>query len=217
MGLSKETIIISTIGIIFFIGFGFLVYFFNPSVNPPATSIDQGLLVRDTSHMTGKKGAKVTVVEFGDYQCPACGQVAPLIEELVQTYGENPDFNFVYRHFPLPKHGNAKIAAEVAESAEAQGKFWEMHKLLYANQSEWSESLEPLSIFKRYAEELGLDIPEFTNSLDQHTYAERVQSDANDGRKIPLDHTPTLFINGIEEKSINLSNLKEKIDTLLNI
>lgn len=217
MEINKETIIISTIGIVFFIGFGFLVYFSNSFVKSPTTSVDQSLLVRDMSHMTGTRGAKVTMVEFGDYQCPACGQIAPLMEDLIQTYGENPDFNFVYRHFPLPQHGNAKIASEAAEAAGAQGKFREMHNLLYEKQGEWSDASEPLSIFKRYAESLYLDVPTFTKDIEEHTYLDIVQSDANDGRKIPLDHTPTIFINGVEEKNINLPNLKEKIDTLLNI
>ncbi|PIR57798.1 MAG: disulfide bond formation protein DsbA [Parcubacteria group bacterium CG10_big_fil_rev_8_21_14_0_10_38_31] len=216
MGINKETAIILIIGIVFIIGFGILVFFFNPSVTSPLTPVDQDLLIRETSHMTGKQNAKVTLVEFGDYQCPACGQMAPLMEELIQTYGENPNFNFAYRHFPLPQHGNAKIAAEVAETAGVQGKFWEMHNLLYENQAEWSEEPDPLPIFEKYAGQLGLNIQEFTNSINQNTYKGIVQSDADDGRKIPLAHTPTIFINGIEEKNINLNNLKEKIDSLLN-
>ncbi len=215
MRITKEIIIISTIGIVFLIGFGFLIYFFNSSVNSPTISINSDLLIKETSHMTGTLGSKVTLVEFGDYQCPACGQMFPLTEEIIKTYGQNPNFNFVYRHFPLPQHKNSIIAAEVAEAAAAQGKFWEMHKLIYMNQDEWSEESEPLLIFKGYAEKLGLNVSKFINDLNQNIYKEIIQSDSSDGMRIPLDHTPTLFINGIEEQNINLSNLKRKIDVLL--
>jgi len=215
--INKEAIIIPAVGVTFLIGFGLLLYFFTPSSVSPSISIDENLLTKETSHMTGQKEASVTVVEFGDYQCPACGQTYPLTEELIKIYGQNSDFNFVYRHFPLPQHKNAQIAAEAAEAAGAQGKFWEMHKLLYENQDEWSEDSNPLPIFEKYAEALRLDTQEFIDALNGHTYADIVKSDASDGKKIPLDHTPTLFINGIEEKNISLYNLKEKINSLLNI
>lgn len=215
MKINKETIIILSISIIFLAGFGFLVYFFNPSVKSAPTPINPDLLIKDTIHMTGAKEAKVTLVEFGDYQCPACGQIYPITEELIKIYGQNPNFNFVYRHFPLPQHKNARIAAEAAEAASAQGKFWEMHKLLYENQNEWSEISDPVSIFKKYAEQINLNTSEFVDALNRHTYINIVQFDMNAGIKISLDYTPTLFINGIEEKNINLNSLKAEIDALI--
>ena len=109
-------IVLSIIGAIV-IGIVLVVIFTSKEAVAPATTVDQSHLVTAASHMTGKSGAKVTVVEFGDYQCPACGAFFPEMKQITDAYASNPNFNFVFRNFPLPMHPNAMIGAEAAEAA----------------------------------------------------------------------------------------------------
>jgi protein-disulfide isomerase len=184
-----------------------------PKSNMPEVVRDTTLLVRNDSHMTGKIGAKVTLVEFGDYQCPACATIAPYVKGIVDGYKSNPDFNFVYRHFPLSQHANAFPSAEAAESAGAQGKFWEMSALIYKNQSEWSEVANPTDIFVGYAKLLGLDTIKFKADMDQNKFIPFIQADLKDSQDLVLDHTPFFFLNGVEVK--DLGTLKSAIDSAL--
>lgn len=183
----------------------------------PGASVarDLTLLVRDDSYMTGKIGSKVTLVEFGDYQCPACATVAPFVKEIVDLYKNNPDFNFVYRHFPLSQHANAIISSEAAEAAGAQGKFWEMSELLYKNQREWENVSKPLDLFVGYANSLGLDPIKFRTDIEKNTFLSLVKSDLQDAQGLALDHTPFLFLNGVEVD--DLASLKAQIDVALAI
>jgi len=174
---------------------------------------DMNLLVRENSQMTGKFGAKVTLVEFADFQCPACATVSPFVKEVADSYKGNPDFNFVYRHFPLSQHANAMISAEASESAGAQGKFWEMSELLYKNQTEWADIKDPTEIFVNYAKTLGLDAVKFKADLDQHKFTTKVQSDLSDAIALALNQTPSLFLNGAEVTDIG--SLKSQIDAEL--
>jgi protein-disulfide isomerase len=174
---------------------------------------DLALLVHDDSNMTGKKDAKVTLVEFGDYQCPACATVAPFVKGVVDSYKTNPDFNFVFRNFPLSQHANAIISAEVAQAAGAQNKYFEMSELIYKNQDEWDEVSQPIDLFVGYAKSLGLDTMKFKADLDQHKFVPFIQADLQDSISLALDHTPTFFLNGIEVT--DLGSLKSQIDSLL--
>jgi len=181
------------------------------------SSVDLSRLATSTSHMTGKLGAKVTVVEFGDYQCPACGEMNPFIDQLIATYGKNPDFNFVFRNFPLPQHPNAMIAAEAAEAAGAQGKFWEMHDLLYANQNDWADSTTPINFFTQYAKQLGLNVAKFTADVENNTYQDFILADQADGDAVDVQWTPSIFVNGeLEQPTANPDDIKSKIDALLS-
>lgn len=180
---------------------------------PATLSHDQ--LVTEESAMTGSISAKVTLVEWGDFQCPACASVAPIVEELIAKYGTNPDFNFVFRHFPLPQHQNAKIASEAAIAAGAQNKFWEMYALLYKQQREWSLVSDPRTLFATYASTLGLDKTAFDTALEKHTFADFVDADKQTGTTLGLSHTPTLYLNGIEQTSVSLVALTKAIDDAL--
>src|SRR6266699_3668336 len=114
-----------------------------------AVSVDQQkLLIRKNSHELKANGAKVTVVEFGDFQCPACGASYPIVEQILQDY--KGKINFVFREYPLPVHPNAPVAAEAAEAAGAQGKFFDMYNLLYSNQKDWGESNKPMDYILKY-------------------------------------------------------------------
>jgi hypothetical protein len=107
--------------------------------------VDEKSLVRETSHSIGPSDAKVTIVEFGDYQCPACAQADPTMERIIDEYAKTGKIRFVFRHFPLSIHANAMPAAEAAEAAGSQGKYFEMHAKIYAGQPEWEEEEKALS------------------------------------------------------------------------
>ena len=140
-------------------------------------------------HIRANPSGAVTLVEYGDFECPYCGQAYPIIEALLQQMGD--DIRFVFRHFPLTQvHPDAQLAAEAAECAAAQGKFWEMHDALYENQ----DALDEQSLL-RYAADLGLDMPRFEQELSQHTHLPRVREDFSSGVRSGVNGTPSFFIN----------------------
>lgn len=139
----------------------------------------------------GNSEAKITIIEFSDFQCPFCKKALPTIDKILEDYPNQ--IKFVYRDFPLDFHDNAQKAAEAAECADDQGKFWEYHDLLFEHQDEWSEDSEE---FKKYAKDLGLDEPQFVQCLDSGKYKEEVKKDQSDGESVGVSGTPTFFING---------------------
>jgi protein-disulfide isomerase len=202
--MSKEAKIISGIGIAFFAIFSFVIYRTNTGT---LTVSDPNLLIGQSSYMTGKKEAKVNIVEFGDYQCPACGYANPIIQKLIKEYKDNPNVNFVFRNFPLPQHSHAMISAEAAEAAGAQGKFWEMNDMLYEGQKEWSGNPKALEVFIGYAQKLGLDIKAFTDAINQNKFQETILKDRSDGQALEVNSTPTFFVGG--EKVVGIPSFDE--------
>jgi Na+/H+ antiporter NhaA len=143
----------------------------------------------ERDHVRGPIGAPVTVVEYGDFECPYCGQAEPVVRELLRDFG---DVRYVWRHLPLNDvHPRAQLAAEAAEAAAEQGAFWEMHDLLLGNQ----DALRPSDLIA-YAEQLGIDIERFTEALRAHTGAARVAEDVDSADLSGVTGTPTFFING---------------------
>jgi protein-disulfide isomerase len=141
-------------------------------------------------HTQGPDDAPVTLVEYGDYECPYCRMAYPIVKKAQQALGNN--LRFVFRNFPLAEsHPHARIAAEAAEAAGAQGKFWEMHDMLYENQ----DSLE-LEDLIRYATSIGLDTVQLARDLQNGTYAKRVRDDFRNGVRSGVNGTPTFFVNG---------------------
>ncbi|MEP6743706.1 MAG: thioredoxin domain-containing protein [bacterium] len=137
----------------------------------------------------------VTLEEFGDYQCPACGQLHPTLKKLKQEYGDN--LNLIFRNLPLTKvHQNALLAAQAAEAARIQNHFWEMHDLLYENQSLWKDDVNPRSIFIKFATDLGLNSAQFTRDLDDKQVQMRIEADEDAAAQQGIDGTPTIIING---------------------
>jgi protein-disulfide isomerase len=137
----------------------------------------------------GPADAKVTVVEFSDFQCPYCSKAADVVDQVKEKYGDR--VHFVFRQFPLPMHQNARGAAEAALAANAQGKFWEFHDKLFKNQGQLTrDGLEG------FAKEAGLNVSEFKKALDGKTYAADVDSDVKMGESVAVQGTPTMFING---------------------
>ena len=209
--VNKEAVIISVIGIAFVAIMGVLIWK-SPQLSGTPATVDMSVLVKDTSHMTGVKTAKVTVVEFGDYECPFCGTEHPVLKQLIDAYKANANFNFVFRNYPLPQHPNALIAAEAAEAAGAQGKFWEMHDALYEHQGDWGEKSAPLSFFEIYAKTIGLDVTKFTADVNKNAYSDIIQADQADGNKAAINATPTIYINGVMQQNLDLVSLKKVVD-----
>jgi protein-disulfide isomerase len=163
--------------------------------------------VSDRDHVQGSATAAVTLVEYGDYECPHCGRAYPIVEELRRQFGDR--MRFVFRNFPLTQiHQYAEAAAESAEAAAAQGLFWEMHRLLFMNQG----ALEPSNLV-RYAERVGLDAARLSKDLTDHTYLERVRQDFMSGVRSGVNGTPTFFINGLRHDGpFDLSSISAAIE-----
>jgi protein-disulfide isomerase len=143
----------------------------------------------DRDHVRGPADAPVTLVEYGDFECPYCGQAEPVVRELLSDFG---DLRYVWRHLPLTDvHPNSQLAAEASEAAAAQGAFWEMHDLLFDHQ----DALEPKYLIG-YAEQLGLDVDRFTDELRTHKWRDRVAADVDSADLSGVAGTPSFFING---------------------
>ncbi len=215
--MSKEAKVLIAIAGVVLIGGVLLAIFANPQPIDPGAPVDPQSLVRDSSHMTGKADAKVTVVEFGDFQCPGCAAAHPGVKKIIADYKDNPNVNIVFRNFPLDTiHPNAHIAAEAAESAGNQGKYWEMHDMLYEKQNEWTGVLDPFDLFASYAQSLGLNVDQFKAEVTQRRYADIISTDLKDGQSAGVNSTPTFFINGVKEaKVLNAEDLKAKIEAEL--
>lgn len=215
--MSKEAKILIAIALVVVIGGVLLAIFANPQPQDPGKPVDEKSLIRENSHRVKDLGAKVTIVEFGDFQCPGCGAAHPIVKQVLEHYKDNKDVNFVFRNFPLDTiHPNAHIAAEAAEAAASQGKYWEMHDLLFERQSDWSTNSSPIEVFVGYAESLGLNKDEFRGAVSQRLNADIIKADQDDGTALGVNSTPTFFINGVKEaKVLSFDEFKTKIDALL--
>jgi len=146
-------------------------------------------------HVSGPEDAPVTLVEYGDFECPHCGRAHPIVEQLRRLMGDR--LRFVYRHFPLTQaHPHAQHAAEMAEAAGEHGQFWPMHDTLFKNQ----DALEDENLLE-YAVALGIDPASAASALAAHTFAGRVRRDFMSGVRSGVNGTPTFFINGVRDDS----------------
>ncbi|HXT64056.1 MAG TPA: DsbA family protein [Pyrinomonadaceae bacterium] len=142
-----------------------------------------------------KVSSPVVLEEYGDYQCPPCGLLYPVLKDIEHEYGKQ--LQIVFHHFPLAKiHKNAMAAARAAEAARNQGRFWEMHDRLYRNQNTWKDLDDPRSVFTQYANELGLNVDRFTRDLDSPEVEQRIAADMQKGTSVGVTGTPTVFIDG---------------------
>lgn len=166
--------------------------------------------VGENDWVRGTTTAPVILVEYSDFQCPACGAYYPMVKSLKQEFGD--DVAFVYRHFPLMQtHPFAEPAARAAEAAGAQSKFWEMHDLLFENQSTWSRASNPIQQFSQYAETLGLDLAQFAEDFESDAAAEKVQNDLRRGVQLGVNSTPTFFLNGKKLQPRSLSDVRDAV------
>ncbi|MBC7931337.1 MAG: thioredoxin domain-containing protein [Rubrivivax sp.] len=175
-------------------------------LTPPAPPVFQ--IATDDQPAKGKLDAAVTVIEFTDYQCPTCAQAQPIFERLVTEYGDR--VKFVVRDFPLPMHADAQKAAEAAEAAREQGKYWDFTAILFRNQSKLAPAM-----LKQYAGVLGIDRAKFDAALDSGKFADKVQRDILDGQKVGVNSTPSFFVNGVRVGDMSYEALKAAIDAAL--
>ncbi|MFD4673239.1 DsbA family protein [Lentzea sp. NPDC058450] len=164
----------------------------------PVAAAPADLLVRPDSHkLNDVPNAKVTLVEFLDFECESCRAAYPSVEQLRAEYGDR--VTFVLRYFPIPSHRNAELSATVVEAASRQGKLEAMYKRMYETQAEWGEKqVEQRELFVRFARDLGLDMAKFETDLNDPATLDRVLKDRKDGATVGVQGTPTFFVNGVK-------------------
>ncbi|MBI2644137.1 MAG: DsbA family protein [Candidatus Wildermuthbacteria bacterium] len=168
--------------------------------------------VSSADHAKGNRDAKIVLVEYGDFQCPACALYEPVVEQLEEDYGDR--MTFIYRHFPLRNvHAQADLAAQASEAAALQGRFWEMHDLLYQNQNEWAKNDKAEEIFVGYAVSLGLDKERFSQDMNSDAVKTKVENDFQGGVKSGVNGTPNFYLNG---KKIENPGSYDEFKQLLN-
>ena len=193
-----------------------------PAANAPALSAATPAqraapVDEQPAHFKGRASAPVQIEEFGDYQCPPCGLFHPIAQRVLTEYGDRVRFSF--RNYPIRTHH--KFAAEAARAAEAaglQGKFWEMHDLLYEKQAEWKDAEAARPLFLKYAQNLGLDMKRFAEDIDGAAAGMRVAQDEYLAKLRGVQGTPTLFVNGREvpfEQIMDYDKLRAVIDAAL--
>lgn len=174
---------------------------------------------RANTYSKGSTNAPVVVTEFADFQCPACRAAHDISNRLLLTYPN--DVRFVFRHFPLPSHPLALVSAEAAEAAGAQGKFWEMHDILYDHQDEWGDLTKAvnreaaISMFVGYAQQLGLDTNAFKSAIDNNTFSSVVNQDITAGSNSGVNATPTFFVNNTRITTPTFEAIKQEVERAL--
>lgn len=166
-------------------------------------------------HVRGEANAPVTLEEFGDFECPPCANLAGAYGQIEEGY--SAQLRVIFRHFPLPGHPHAAEAAQVAEAAGRQGRFWEMHDLLYKEQGGWSKAVDTRALFNSYAGTLGLNLDRFKTDVDSPEVKERVASDKKHGTDLGVHSTPTIFVNGRQVlPPVNVATIRAAIEAALN-
>lgn len=189
--------------IIFWVGFltvlVLIIWGLAVAMNKPVQDgpiMGDALAITTADHIIGSVTAPVTLIEYSDFQCPACGSYYPLIERLMNE--ASTTVRLVYRHYPLPQHKNAMLAARASEAASNQGKFWDMYRALFEDQSAWSElaDLDARKTFAGYAAKMGLDMNLYVADLDSASTTARIRTDADGAIATGVNATPTFFVNG---------------------
>lgn len=161
-----------------------------PNGNTPREELN----ITEADHVKGARNSSVTLVEYADFQCPACAAYYPLVSQLAEEYQDK--IAIVVRNYPLPMHKNAEAAARAAEAAARQDKYWEMHDALYENQEDWSDVLNPTSKFSEYAEAIGLDVAKFQTDTADSAIQDKINGDVVTGNRLGVNSTPSFFLGG---------------------
>ena len=213
--MSKEAKILTAVLIVVVGAMIGLFALANKPDNTPAPKGDASKIIRDNSHKTGS--GPVQLVEFGDYQCPACGAAYPNLKQIMKDY--DGKVTFYFRNFPLTQiHQNAMLGAEAAEAAGAQGKYWEMHDKLYENQKDWGEAngTEAEDKIIGYAKDLGLDTNKFKTAIDNEQFKQTIEQDMADGNALGINATPTIYINGTQvQGGYGYATLRDAVNAAL--
>ncbi len=194
MKLKKDIIQIFAIIIVFSIIIVIAIYNFNNKSKPEEQSLAPSV---ENNWTKGNKNASVILVEYSDLQCPACGFYYPMLKKLSEEFKN--EILFIYKHFPLRQiHKNAQIAAQATEAAGMQGKFWEMHGMIFDNQKIWSNqnTQEAKQSFILYAKSLNLNLDKFKKDIESEKVINKVNKDYLEGIKLNVNATPTFFLNG---------------------
>ncbi len=208
--MKTETKILGTILIITLVLFLGGIYFLsktsttNPTKETKVLQIDYS-----KGQKIGSDSAKVKLVEFSDFQCPACLAAEPVVRAIRDS---NLQVQLIYRHFPLPQHSHGKQAANLAEAAGEQGKFWQMHDALFETQSQWSALPDATAFFNDLVKQLGLDETKVKTSLEKGTFNSKIADDIAEGQTLGVNSTPTFFING---QKLNLQSFDD-LNTVIN-
>jgi protein-disulfide isomerase len=175
---------------------------------------NEGVTLED--HIKGNPDATVTMTEYGDFQCPACGQFHPIVKSVIEQYGSQIRFEF--KHFPLTAiHPHALSASKAAEAAGVQGKFFEMHDKLFENQKAWSASASPSAFYVQYAEELGLDVALFKQHMRASLIEEEIRKDQKEAEELGFTGTPSFLLNGEPLEFESFPEFMSKIESALGI
>jgi protein-disulfide isomerase len=164
---------------------------------------NKGVPGSDPAHTLGPANAPVQLEEFGDFQCPPCGMFHPILEQMHEEFGDR--LRITFREYPLPSHQHALAAASAAEAAGIQGKFWEMHDLLYEHQNDWKDQFDVRQIFEGYAKQAGVDVERYKRDMEGDLVAQRIFQDGRRGHSLGVGGTPTVFINDREVPFENLA------------
>lgn len=186
---------------------GVTVVIFSKPV-PPSKPLAREELIAADSFTIGNASASAYLVEFSDFQCPGCRAFAPVVDELVTKYPDK--LLFIYRHYPLSRHQYAKPAAMAAEAAGAQGKFWEMAKLLFANQDRFSASP-----WGSLADEINLDSTKFDAALNSDIFKSKIDRDETAAIRLGLSGTPSFFLNGVRLTVTSPGDLKKAVEEMI--
>jgi protein-disulfide isomerase len=188
-----------------------------PVLTIPKNQMAPGVVGAESIHVLGQPDAPVTLEEYGDFQCPPCGMLAGPINQFEQDY--RPRLRVVFRHFPLINHKHASEAAFASEAAGLQGRFWEMHDLLYREQSVWSKADDARLLFNSYAGMLGLNLDRFKKDMESDKVKARVTFDQQQGTALGVKNTPTIFLNNraLEPGELNPARLRTVIDAAVKV
>ena len=163
----------------------------------------------------GDPNSKVVITEFGDYQCPSCGLWHPYIKDTIIPQYSNKAL-FVFKNYPLKMHKNAQAAAQAVESASLQGKFWEMHNMVYDHQADWSNSNDPNSVFEKYASQIGLNVDTWKKDRESDKVRNLIKNDVAIGDQLGLPGTPSFLINGVLQQPKSFEDFKNAIDQAIS-
>lgn len=172
-----------------------VVFFFSKNEQKATLSNTQVYIIDySKGEKIGSDSAKVKLVEFSDLQCPACKAVEPLVKQVLEKHKDN--FQFIYRHFPLIQHIHSKKAANFAEYAATEGKFWEVHDKLFTTQEEWFPLKDPIDYFADLGVQFGLDKNKIREAVSKEIFSQRINEDMEEGKRVRVDATPSFYLNG---------------------
>lgn len=191
------------IGVIAVVLFGGAIWYSNVA----AERNNEGIEIKQ--NIKGNTESKVKLVEYSDFQCPACASFQPILNGLMEEYGDR--ISLEYKHFPLPIHPFSLPAAVAAEAAGQQGKFFEYHDMLFSGQQAWSNSPTPNTFFLQYAQDLELDVDTFKRQMTATALRDKVKSEMEEGRQLDITGTPTFFLNGRKMEFDTFQSFMEQI------